>query len=374
MRRRRSEKAPAPLRVLMTLDTGGDVWRFGMDLARALEPRNVRFVFAILGRKPTASQRQEAEGIGEFVHLALPHDRVAEQEGDHAEATSRIAELAERFEVDLIHLNRATQAAGLETQKPVVVMSHACLPTRYRALGKAAPLATLETHMQLNRQGISRADVVLAPSRSHGELMVASYGQIRNLRIVHNAASPSPYGVDRTQREGVVAFGRWRNEGSNGALLDRVAALIARPLTMIDSSIEPKEADFPIRHAFYDSALPTSEMLERVGKAEVFVSPSLYEPFGLGPISAAASRTPLVLADIPTYRELWEGAALFVSPHDPAAYAEAINRLLTERHLREILAQLASNRATRFTAVRQAAAMRAVYDNLALPALSMNLG
>ena len=58
--------------------------------------------------------------------------------------------------------------------------------------------------------------------------MVASYGQIRNLRIVHNAASPSPYGVDRTQREGIVAFGRWRDEGSNGALLDRVAALIAR--------------------------------------------------------------------------------------------------------------------------------------------------
>ena len=35
MRRRRSEKAPAPLRVLMTLDTGGDVWRSQLTQAYA---------------------------------------------------------------------------------------------------------------------------------------------------------------------------------------------------------------------------------------------------------------------------------------------------------------------------------------------------
>lgn len=49
MRRRRSEKVLAPLRVLMTLDAVSDVWRFGMNLAGALKSRNVSFVFVTLG-------------------------------------------------------------------------------------------------------------------------------------------------------------------------------------------------------------------------------------------------------------------------------------------------------------------------------------
>lgn len=372
MRRRRSEKVLAPLRVLMTLDAVSDVWRFGMNLAGALKSRNVSFVFVTLGPAPTGPQQREAEALGEFVHIPLSPDSLAEKESDLAEVPGRIAELAERFEVDLIHLNQAAQAAGLETDKPVVLMSHGCMPTWFRAIGKISPPGQLEWQTRLNRQGLSRADAVLAPSRSHSELMMATYGQIRNLRIVHNVTSPAPHSIDRTEREGIVAVGRWWDEGANGAVLGQVATRIARPLTMIDSDTGSVGQNLQIRNAVHADPVSHSDILQRVGTAEVFVSPSLYEPFGLGPLYAAVSRTPLVLADIPTYRELWDGAALFVSPHDPAAYVEAINRLLNERHLREILAQLASNRATRFTSVRQAAAMRTVYDTLALPVMSMN--
>lgn len=374
MRRRRSEKALAPLRVLMTLDTVGGVWRFGMDLARALQPRNVSFIFAVLGPAPTEAQKQEAEALGQFVHLPLLLDWMAKTESDLAAIPASIADLAQRYEADLIHLNLPTQAAEIQTDKPIVVMSHSCVPTWFQAVRKSAPPEGWEWHARLNRQGINGADIVLAPSRSHAELMIATYGQIRNLRVVHNATGPATHVVDRSSRDGIVAVGRWWDDGKNGAVLDQLAALLKRPVTMIGSCSGPNGETLPLHHAEPAGSLSHAETLERVGKAEVFVSPSLYEPFGLAALEAAARRTPLVLADIPTYRELWDGAALFVPPNDPAAYAEAIDKLVNERQLREILSQLASNRATRFSPVRQATAMRAVYDTLALPAMNMHAG
>lgn len=371
MRRRQTEKALVPLRVLMALDTIGGVWRFGLDLARALAPRNVSFVFVTLGPAPTEVQRQEAEALGKLVHLPLPLDWLAASENELSDVPSRIAETAAQHEVDLIQLNMPTQAAGLETDKPIIVMSHSCVPTWFQAVRKTAPPEDREWHVRLNRKGISRADVVLVPSRSHGELMVATYGQIRNLRVVHEATGAALHAADRAAREGIVAVGRWWDEAKNGVVLDAAAGLMSSTLTMVGNTTGPNGESFTIRNAVPAGPLAHADTLALVGKAEAFVSSSLYEPFGLAVLEAAACRTPLILADIPAYRELWDGGALFVPPCEPAAYAEAVEKLRQERQLREILAQLASNRATRFTPARQATAMRAVYDSLALPAMRM---
>ncbi len=46
--------------------------------------------------------------------------------------------------------------------------------------------------------------------------------------------------------------------------------------------------------------------------ATVFASMARYEPFGLAVLEAAQAGMRLVLSDIPTFRELWDGAAIFV--------------------------------------------------------------
>ncbi|PUE89089.1 hypothetical protein C7T87_25825, partial [Xanthomonas hortorum pv. hederae] len=71
-------------------------------------------------------------------------------------------------------------------------------------------------------------------------------------------------------------------------------------------------------------ALSPTDLQQRLRLASIFCAPSLYEPFGLGVLEAAQAGCALVLADIPTFRELWEGAALFVSPQDDAALAELL--------------------------------------------------
>ncbi|TIN16886.1 MAG: glycosyltransferase family 4 protein, partial [Mesorhizobium sp.] len=103
-----------------------------------------------------------------------------------------------------------------------------------------------------------------------------------------------------------------------------------------------------------------------MARAGIFMSPSLYEPFGLAVLEAAMSATPLVLSDIATYRELWDGAAMFYNARNARDLAACINRLSSDAEHRRELGQAAMRRSRRFTLARQAAAMRGVYDKAAL--------
>jgi glycogen(starch) synthase len=82
----------------------------------------------------------------------------------------------------------------------------------------------------------------------------------------------------------------------------------------------------------------------------VFAHPARYEPFGLVALEAALAGCALALGDIPTLRELWDGAALFVTPGDPDSLAQAIDRLIADSRLRRQLAAAALARAAAYDA------------------------
>jgi len=58
--------------------------------------------------------------------------------------------------------------------------------------------------------------------------------------------------------------------------------------------------------------------------ARVFASAARYEPFGLAVLEAAQAGCALVLSDIPSFRELWDGAAVFVAPGDEEGWVSAL--------------------------------------------------
>jgi glycosyltransferase involved in cell wall biosynthesis len=84
-------------------------------------------------------------------------------------------------------------------------------------------------------------------------------------------------------------------------------------------------------------------------RAAVFAAPALYEPFGLTVLEAASAGCALVLADIPTFRELWEGAALFVDPREPAILQSTLTRVIRDEPLRLSLQRRAAIRARRYS-------------------------
>lgn len=64
--------------------------------------------------------------------------------------------------------------------------------------------------------------------------------------------------------------------------------------------------------------------------AEAFVSPSLMEGFGLPALEAMASNCPVVLSDIPSFREVCSTAAIYFNPHRSSSLIRALEKVTSE--------------------------------------------
>lgn len=95
--------------------------------------------------------------------------------------------------------------------------------------------------------------------------------------------------------------------------------------------------------------------------AAAFVYPSLYEGFGLPPVEALASGTPVIASTDPALAEVLGDSALLVDPRDPEALADAVARVLDDTTLTAALRASGLARAARFTWDRAAAETAKVY-------------
>jgi glycosyltransferase involved in cell wall biosynthesis len=90
--------------------------------------------------------------------------------------------------------------------------------------------------------------------------------------------------------------------------------------------------------------------------ADAFVFPSLYEGFGLPVLEAMARGVPVACSDASSLPEVAGDAALLFDPHDEAAIASSLQRLLSERALAERLREAGRRRVREFTWQRTARA------------------
>ncbi|WP_309084820.1 glycosyltransferase family 4 protein [Chelativorans sp.] len=355
----------APLdhrRVLMTVDAVGGVWRYAMELARGLLPNNIGVVFAGLGPQPAKEQAEEARRLGKLVWLDEPLDWIAPDEAAISGLPEKLARLAQEEGADILHLNLPSQAAGMKTDLPVVVVSHSCVVTWWHTMRKEPLPKEWAWMKRQNAEGMARADVLVSPSGSHAQAIGECYGEQRNLTVVHNSISAFLHGMEKEPF--VFAAGRWWDEGKNGHVLDEAAARTLWPVAMAGSTRGPNGQEIALSNARHLGEIPHRKVLAEARRAGIVVSPSLYEPFGLAALEGARAGAALVLADIPTYRELWSEAAIFFDPRDPDALAQAINRLASDSGLRVELGAKALARSRRFTPDVQAGRMAELYRQL----------
>jgi len=83
--------------------------------------------------------------------------------------------------------------------------------------------------------------------------------------------------------------------------------------------------------------------------ATVFVFPSLYEGFGLPPLEAMASGTPVVTSNRSSLPEVVGDAAVLIDPYSAASIAEGIQRVLSDQDLRRTLTERGLARARQFS-------------------------
>jgi glycosyltransferase involved in cell wall biosynthesis len=77
----------------------------------------------------------------------------------------------------------------------------------------------------------------------------------------------------------------------------------------------------------------------------------------------------LVLGDIPSLREIWRDAALFVSPDNPAALSDTLNRVIGDGDLRRLMSMRARKRAGFFSVERMTRGYVDLYRRVLSPAV-----
>jgi glycosyltransferase involved in cell wall biosynthesis len=95
--------------------------------------------------------------------------------------------------------------------------------------------------------------------------------------------------------------------------------------------------------------------------ANVFVFPSLYEGFGLPPLEAMASGTPVITSNVSSLPEVVGDAALMIDPYEPGAIADAMRQVLTDPALRAELQRRGFARAREFSWERSVDRVREIY-------------
>lgn len=350
-----------PLRILMTVDAVGGVWRYAMTLGRSLKDAGHLVVFAGLGPQPSPHQRAEAETIGLLDWLDQPLDWMVATPCELGGVPGAIAQAAKRHRAQIIQVNVPSQAAALEIDRPVLAVCHSCVATWWRAVNGTDVEAGWRWQADLTTKGLARADAVVAPSAAHADAVAEVYGEALRPRVVPNA---SAIAVSQSAKRPIIfAAARWWDPGKNGRVLDEAARGIGWPVHMAGACHSAGEAFAP-EFAQALGPLSADAVAAEMARASIFVAPSVYEPFGLAPLEAARAGCALVLSDIPVFREIWDGAALFFSPDDFADLSRVANELAADENTCERMAQAALERSLDFLPERQCEAMEALYLDL----------
>jgi glycogen(starch) synthase len=357
---RTSGRRPRPSRLFMTADAG-DVFRYAVELIGGLAPSGVATTLALLGPRMSASQRARLRRIEniEVIETGLPLDRLAEDEESVIDGARRIAALAEG--ADIVHLNTPALALA-DYPAPVVVAAHSCLESWWESVNEGPSPADFLWRTRLTRHGLRRADVIVCPSRAFARELRAIYGC--EPIAVHNGCEATP--LPETFHPAPCAFtaGRLWDEGENVATMDAAARRSGIPFLAAGPRVGPDGAAVAPIHLRLLGRLSEAELATHLARRPIFVSAALYQPFGLAVLEAAQAGCALVLSEIASFRELWDGAAVFVPARDARALAVAVARIAADAALRADLGAAAQRRAAAYTACEMASRMSALYAEL----------
>jgi len=354
-------------RILLTADTVGGVWTYAVDLAQALGEIGIETMLVTTGPPPGATQRAVVEAIDgvELIEIDAALDWLAPDAAAIADAGRRISDIAARYDVDVVQLNAPALAADVRFGRPVVAVTHSCLATWWDAVERGELPEDFRWRAALTHKGMLAADAVVAPSHA----FAAATQRVHRLPVaplvVANGRALPAVAAKRTVRSGhAFTAGRLWDRGKNIATLDAAAALGA-PILAAGPLAGPGGDGVTVEYLDCLGTLDAAAVGTRLAARPIVVSAALYEPFGLAMLEAAQAGCALVLSDIPTFREIWEDAAVFVPPRDATGFAQAITGLLADPAERARYGAAAVQVAERYTVAAMRDGMAAVYAAVA---------
>lgn len=349
----------------MTADAVGGVWTYALELAGALEPHGVEVVLATMGPPMSPAQRGElARSAVVAAHeSSYALEWMADPWPDVDDAAAWLLGLEDDVAPDLVHLNGYVHAS-LPSRAPTVVVAHSDVASWWGAVHGDAPPAVWDEYRRRVAVGLHAATALVAPTAAALDATRRAY-DVGGGSVVPNCRRADVV-APGCKEPLVLGAGRLWDEAKNVAALDRVASRLDVPVLIAGPVRHPAGGvDWQPRGATLLGPLPFAELGEWLGRAPVFALPARYEPFGLGALEAGLAGCALVLGDIPSLREVWDDAALFVDPDDDDALAATLRALLADEQALAEMGERACARAKTYTPERTAAGYLEVYRRAA---------
>lgn len=346
-------------RILMTADTLGGVWNYALDLARALP--DVQFTIATMGRRLSPAQRQQVSALANVTicESELKLEWMDDPWRDVDAAGQWLLQIAREVRPDVVHLNGYSHAA-LDWNAPVIVVAHSCVVSWWRAVkGESAPQQYDEYRHRV-AAGLAAADLITAPTAAMLASLKANYAVDLSGRVIPNGRNHAQFSPAQKLPQ-IFAAGRIWDEAKNMILLNQIAPRLSWPILIAGDDRHPNGSRAALLNVASLGILTNAELARHLAESAIYISPARYEPFGLAVLEAALSACALVLSDIPTFRELWDDAAIFLPPDERDGFARAADALISNTPRREEMGLRARERGLQYTVERMASGYREAY-------------
>ncbi len=284
--------------------------------------------------------------------------------------------IADKFEYDVIHAHDwLTYAAGIAAKqisgKPLVVHVHA---TEFDRSGENVNQVVYD----IERSGMEAADRVITVSNFTRQIVIERYGiPAEKVFTVHNAVEP----VDKPETDEVTKHVR-----------EKIVTFLGRvtyqkgPDYFVEAAHKVLQRDPNVRFVMAGSGDLLNRMIRRVAQlkmgtrfhftgflagaevdrmfamSDVYVMPSVSEPFGISPLEAMRTNVPVVISKQSGVAEVLQHA-LKVDFWDIDALADAIYGILHYDGLRKMFARYGKSEVDSLIWENSALKVLEVYNN-----------
>ncbi|HJV64408.1 MAG TPA: glycosyltransferase family 4 protein [Geomonas sp.] len=353
-----------PRRILMTADPIGGVWSYVLDLAHGLSEHGVEVALATMGRSLSDQQRMEAaeEKNVTVYESEFRLEWMDDPWEDVARSGEWLLALEDKLRPDLVHLNGYAHAA-LPWRSPCLVVAHSCMVSWWDAVRHEKFPRALDPYRKSVAKGLAAAGLVVAPTAAMLQAIERFYLPLPAARVIHNSRSRITF-YPGAKKDFVLSVGRLWDDAKNIGALARNASRLPWPVYVAGEQKHPGGGTAAFDGINRLGFLSPAELAPWYSAAAVYALPARYEPFGLTILEAALSGCALVLGDIPSLRELWEDAAIFVDPEDDEALLRELRSLCADPARVALLGERALVRSRNFSAAVMTTAYLAAYREL----------
>ena len=367
------------MHILVTADTLGGVWTYTRELVTGLALGRDRVTLVSFGDIPTDAQTRWMHNLPnlDYRPTAFKLEWMLDSEADMAASSQYLEGVIAESKPDLLHFSQYYYGA-LDCDVPRVVVAHSDVVSWWMAVHRKSPPETawLRWYRHIVARGLQAATTVVAPSRWMLDQIELLYGKPASSSVIHNGRTPTLFNPYISKQASIVTMGRLWDSGKNVSLLLRREMPGTVHIVGCDRHPERQNPAFAAESVRPNVHLGPEQderqIVQTLARAGIYAATSQYEPFGLAPVEAALSRCAIVASDIPSFRELWDGAAIFFRNNDEESLCAALERLQSSPELRRDQGNMAYRHARRqFIADRMVAGYRDLYRSL-VPAQALS--